>query len=278
VRIAPRYEGPPLVQLPSPAGDPSVPLLRQRRRFGELLRSLDDDQWTAPTRCDEWKVRDLVAHLVTVDQYWLLSIGAGLAGTPTRFLTSFDPVATPAQLVDAMQAPPSEVLDTFVTGVEQLADVLTGLDAAQWELLAESPPGHVPLHALVSHALWDAWIHERDVALPLGIEPAEEPDEIAVALAYAAALSPTFLAMFGSVRTGTLVVEGTDPDIRVVVELGTTVVVHDGDAGPDAVRVTGRSADLVDALSLRTPLPCPVDDAGRWMLSGLETAFDQAPA
>jgi hypothetical protein len=136
----------------------------------------------------------------------------------------------------------------------------------------------VPLHALVSHALWDAWIHERDVALPLGIETAEEPDEIAVALAYAAALSPTFLAMYGSSRTGTLVVEGTDPDVRVVVELGTTVVVHDGDAGPDAVRVTGRSAELVDALSLRAPLPCPVDEADRWMLSGLETAFDQAPA
>lgn len=278
VRIAPRYEGPPLLRVPEPVGDPSVPLLRQRRRFAELLAGLDEAQWAASTRCDRWSVRDVVAHLVTVDQYWLLSIGAGLAGAPTRFLTSFDPVATPAQLVDAVASPPAEVLADFVAGVEQLADTLTGLDAEQWALPAESPPGHVPIHALVSHALWDAWIHERDVALPLGLRPDEEQDEIAVSLAYAAALSPMFLAMFGSTRTGTLVVEGSGPEVRVVVELGATVVVHDGDAPDDAVRLTGPSPELVDALSLRAPLPCDVDADARWMLSGLETAFDQASA
>ena len=136
----------------------------------------------------------------------------------------------------------------------------------------------MPLHSLVSQALWDAWIHERDVALPLELQPAEEPDEVAVSLRYAAALSPMFLAMFGSTRVGALVVEGTDLDIRVVAELGSTVLVHDGDAADEAVALTGRSAELADALSLRAPLPCDVDDAGRRMLSGLERAFDQAPA
>jgi uncharacterized protein (TIGR03083 family) len=260
----------------APAIDPSVPLLRQRRRFGELLGTLDDAQWAAPSRCDQWSVRDVVAHLVTVDQFWLLAIGAGLAGAPTRFLATFDPVATPAQLVDAMGDTPAEVLGRFVEGVEGLADALGGLDAEQWALPAESPPGHVPLHALARHALWDAWVHERDVVLPLGMQPVEEPDEVALSLEYVAALSPGFLAMYGSTRPGTLVVDGTDPDVRVVVELGATVTVHDGHAPEDALRLVGPSVQLVDALSLRAPLPCEVDDAGAWMLSGLSTAFDQA--
>lgn len=278
MRIRPRYEGPPLLELPAPDDDPSVPFLRQRRRLGELLGTLDDAQWAAPSRCERWSVRDVAAHLVSVDQFWLISVGAGLAGAPTRFLERFDPATTPAQLVDGTSATPAEILAGFVDGVDRLAEVLTGLDRSQWALPAESPPGHVPLHSLVRHALWDAWVHERDVMLPLGLEPVEEPDEVALALEYAAALSPMFLAMYGSTRSGTLVVDGTDPDNHVVVELGTAAVVHHGEAYDDAFRLAGPSAELVDALSSRGPFPCDVDDDARWMLSGLPTAFDQAPA
>ena len=35
---------------------------------------------------------------------------------------------------------------------------------------------------VLHHALWDAWIHERDVLLPLGVSPTEEPDEVAALL------------------------------------------------------------------------------------------------
>ena len=278
MQLTPRYDGPPLVRFPMPEDDLSVPLVRQRRRLGDILATLDDDQWAAPSRCSTWSVRDVVAHLTGVDQFWHLMTTTALAGKPTRFLTSFDPVTTPAQLVDATHdVPPAEVLAQYVAGVEQLAEVLTGLDDEQWSMLAESPPGHVPLHSMARHALWDAWIHERDIVLPLGLAPVEDPDEVTVALEYAAALGPVFLAMNGSTRSGTLVVEGTDPDVRVVVELGATVVVGDADAdAPDAVHVTGRSPDLAEALSLRAPFPHEIPDDARWMFGGLEAVFDVA--
>ena len=276
VQLTPRYDGPPIVRFPMPDGDLSVPLLRQRRRLGDVLAALDDDQWAVPSRCEAWTVREVVAHLVGVDQFWHLMTTTALAGNPTRFLKRFDPVTTPAQLVEAAaDVPLAELLVQFVAGVEQLAEVLTGLDEEQWSLLAESPPGHVPLHAMARHALWDAWIHERDIAIPLGIDPVEEPDEVGLTLEYAAALGPTFLAMNGSTRTSTLVVDATEPDTRVVVELGATVVVHHGEAPTDAVRITGRSADLAEALSSRGALPHEVDDAHRWMLDGLAIVFDQ---
>jgi uncharacterized protein (TIGR03083 family) len=34
------------------------------RRLGALLADLDDDDWRRPTDCDEWNVREVVAHLV----------------------------------------------------------------------------------------------------------------------------------------------------------------------------------------------------------------------
>ncbi|MDQ6698405.1 MAG: maleylpyruvate isomerase family mycothiol-dependent enzyme [Actinomycetota bacterium] len=281
--LTPRYEGPPVLRFTGPVSDLSVPLLRQRRRTGAFMASLDDAQWASATRCEGWSVRDVIAHLVGTDQFWVVSATAAIAGTPTRYLAAFDPVVTPAQMVSGTRdVAPAEILATYLDGIEALGDVLTGLDDAQWSLPAEAPPGHVPLHALARHALWDAWIHERDIVLPLGGDPIEEPDEVRASLQYAAALGPALLATTGTSRPGTLVLDGTDPEAHVVVEAGETVVVSDatpsgGTAPSDAVRLAGRSVELVEALSLRAPFPRAIAEDERWLFAGLASAFDQAP-
>ena len=208
----------------------------------------------------------------------MLSATAALAGAPTRFLIGFDPAVTPAHMVDGMHdLAPAEVLTRYLEGIEALAATVTGLDEAQWSMPAEAPPGHVPLHALARHALWDAWVHERDVVLPLGMAAVEEPDEVLACLQYAAALGPAFLATSGSERSGTLAFDGTDPDTHVVVTAGSTVVVSDDEPPADAVHLSGRSVDLVEALSLRMPFPDDVAAHDRWMLDGLATVFDHVP-
>jgi uncharacterized protein (TIGR03083 family) len=279
VKISPRYDGPSILELAAPAGDLSVPLLRQRRRFARTLAGLDDDQWAARSRCDAWAVRDVVAHLASVDGYWALSVASALRGEPTRVLDGFDPATVPEQLVDAARdQSTAEVLAAYEAGVEAFAAVVTGLDAAQWAMPTEAPPGHVPLHVMVRHALWDAWVHERDVLLPLGIPQAIEPDEVRASLEYAAALGPGLLALQGSSRPGVLAVVGTDPDTEVVVELGDVVTVGSGPVPADAVVLRGPTLELLEALSLRAAFPCPVEESDRWMLEGLAVAFDQLPA
>lgn len=280
MQLTPRYEGPPALRLDFPVGTAGAALVRQRARLGELLASLDDGQWAAPSRCDGWSVQDVIAHLNGTNQFWSISIAAGLAGAPTRYLTSFDPVTTPAQMVDAVrELSPAQVLEQYVSTCDELAGVVQGLDEVAWATRAESPPGHVAVHAVVLHALWDAWIHERDVALPLGLDPAVDADEVAHCLRYVAALGPAFLATAGSTRSGLLAVTATDPEVDFVVELGETVVVRDAGptAGGDGARLKGDAVELVESLSFRAPLVHDLVEADRWLLGGLGAVFDVSP-
>jgi uncharacterized protein (TIGR03083 family) len=253
-------------------------MVRQRRRLADVLATLDEGQWAAQTRCEGWSVQDVVTHLITTNQFWALSITSGLAGEPTRFLASFDPVQTPAQMVEGMRdMTPADVLDRYVETADGLAHTVDGLDDDAWSTIAEAPPGHIAIRSLVLHALWDAWIHERDVVLPLGIEPVLEPDEIAGSLLYAAALGPAFYASTGSERRGALGVVATNPDLSFVIESGPTVIVRSGTVPADAPCLAGDAVTLVEGLSFRGPLDHGLADDDLWLLGGLAEVFDAVP-
>lgn len=277
MQLAPRYDGPAVLRIDGSPGDPSIPLVRQRRRLAALLAQLDDAQWATPSRCAGWSVRDVVVHLIGVDGFWVHAITSALAGEPTRHLTAFDPVATPAAMVAAAPVePPAVLAERLADGVEALAATVAGLDAEQWALPSEAPPGHLALAATARHALWDAWIHERDIVLPLGLTPVHEPDEVRASLEYAVGLGPAFLATSGRAeRTGALAVVATDPEVRLAVEVGDVVVVRPGDAPAGTPCLEGPAVDLVEALSFRGPFPRELAAEDRWLLGGLGEVFDQ---
>jgi uncharacterized protein (TIGR03083 family) len=280
MQLTPRYDepdSPDLFRWELPFGDPSVPLLRQRSRFADVLAGLDDDQWAVPSRCEGWSVQDVVAHLNSTNQFWAVSIASGRRGAPTRFLETFDPVAGPASMVDAVRSQSfDETLNRFIETNAALTDTVSDLDDDAWSTIAEAPPGHIPIGAVALHALWDSWVHERDVVLPLGMAPAEEADEIDGSLTYVAALGPAFLACAGSTRRGTIEIVATQPDVRLVLELGDSVVVRAGPAPAGGLRVAGTAVELVEALSFRAPFPFDVSEADGWMLDGLAEVFEVA--
>ena len=72
----------------------------------------------------------------------------------------------------------AETLRDYLDSVEAMAAVVGEIDDAAWATLAEAPPGHVAMHAVALYVLWDSWIHERDIAIPLGSEPAVDEDEV----------------------------------------------------------------------------------------------------
>jgi len=275
MQLSPRYDGPPVFAVDGPVDDQGVPLVRQRRRLQDALATLTEDQWKRPSRCEGWSVQDVVAHLVGTNSFWTMSIRAGLAGSPTRVLAAFDPVSTPAVMVAPMRAlRPAETFEQFAETNQSLFDAVESLDDAGWSTAAESPAGHVPIRLAANHALWDAWVHERDILLPLSMVPVEEPDEVVSCLRYVAAVAPVLAFSSDPTRRGALVISATEPDVVIVIEVDTTVVVRGGPEPAGAIRLTGRAVDLVESLSIRAPLHQAVPEASRWLLEGLATVFD----
>jgi len=274
MRLTPRYEGPPALVL-DPVGDPSAPLVRQRRRLAATVAAFDAEQWAAPSRCAGWTNRDVICHLITTNSFWAASITAGRAGEPTRFLPGFDPVVTPAQLVEATPfIGTTELLAKFVATNDAIEQALDGVDAAGWEVMAEAPAGHLALAAVASHALWDAWVHERDICVPLGVAVPEVPDEVMSSLRFVAGLGPAFLAISGSTRIGAFAVRAIDLDRTVVVDVGPTVVVRDDLVALGLPTVAGDAVALTEAFSLRSAPPV-LPEADRWMVDALGVMFDQ---
>jgi uncharacterized protein (TIGR03083 family) len=274
MQIDPRYEGPAIVTVEGD-GSCAAAFVRQRQRLAATLESLSDDEWAAPSRCEDWTVQDVATHLVTVNGFWRYSIASGLAGKPTRLLVDFDPKATPAALVEAAgTVPPAETLAQLVESSDGLCDLVAGLDDAGWATVAEAPAGLIPVRLLALHALWDCWVHERDIVLPLGRPAVEEPDEVMASLRCVAGLGPAFVLALGRATPATLVLETTDPVGRVVVEVGEGVAIHDRPVEDATVALRGRAVDLVEALSARAPLAADVPAENRWLVASLAEVFE----
>jgi uncharacterized protein (TIGR03083 family) len=275
VRLAPRYDGPVVLAIDDHPSSQLLPVTRQRRRFQEMLAELTDDQWGQASRCEGWTACHVVAHLVSVNEFWNASVIAGLAGEPTRVMAGFDPATTPPLFVDAMSSlSPSEVLDQFVSTNESLLATLSALTIDEWSMPAESPAGHVPIRLLAQHALWDSWIHERDVALPLGITPGVEPDEVTSCLRYAAVVSPVLAIGLGRAVARVLAAEATDPTVRFVLDVGDYVSLRNESFDRDLPCLRGDAVEMTEALSLRIPMSPSTPIEWSQLLGGLEAAFD----
>ena len=70
-------------------------------------------------------------------------------------------------------------------------------------------------------------MHERDIALPLGIAAVIEPDELQSCLQYSAAVGPVLGSGLGRSYAGVFAVEASDPSIRFVLDIGESVSVRD---------------------------------------------------
>ena len=280
MQLTPRYGAQPVITLDGPPAAIARPLIRQRRRLATALASFTDEQWSHPSRCAGWSNRDVIVHLDSTNTFWSMSIAAGVHGEPTRFLATFDPVASPAQLVAGSgDVSTGEVLARFVASTDALVGLCSSLDHAGWSAAAEAPPGHVSVSAVAHHALWDSWVHERDVLVPLGLAPEPEADEVAACLRYVAALGPALALNRGAAGSGVLAIDATGPDVVVVVDIGEEVVVRAGAAGAPTVelRLAGDAVELLEALSVRRPLTQLIPADSVWMLRGLSDTFDVAP-
>ena len=147
-----------------------------------------------------------------------------------------------------------------------VAVILDSFTAEMWANCCESPLGHLPATCIAGHMLWDSWLHERDIFVPLDAAPKSSFEEI---------LGVTWFALcFAGLQGGLLndprpVGEGpTSPiectlafdelagrALRVRFDDGIQIVLGD----PDEATPAGSAIRFVDACAGRAPLADVLD-------------------
>ena len=156
----------------------------ERGDLADLLVSLSPEQWDAPTLCEEWRVRDVVAHMFSFEDL-------GMWGTVGRM-----------------------VKGRFVSGGPNAIGVAAYADRRPDELVA-LVKDHLRPRGLTAGfggriALTDGTIHHQDIRRPLGLPRQIPPERLAVVLDFAKT-APTISA---AKRIKGLALSATDLDWR----------------------------------------------------------------
>jgi len=197
----------------------------QRQKVGDMLSTLNDQQWDTASLCAGWRVRDVAAHniethLMTPGRFISQYLGSGFR---------FDAMSQKG--VDRHRTEPtSELLVQFRETAKR----------------STSPPG--PLMAMLGEVV----IHGEDMARPVGKRIDTSPATLIATLDYAHRTQPL---LHGKARSAGLKLRATDVDWTA--GEGPEVA---GPASSIILAVTGRSAGLgdltgdgVDTLRSRMP-------------------------
>lgn len=145
-------------------------LRAEREAILEIARSLDDDEWLAPSDCAGWTVRDVLAHMGSIlhgviDPAYMADVSAGT-----------EPAMEPL-VAERREWPIEKVVEEYETYSEQVANLA---EMAQQPPMSETmvPMGDLgthPMSMLASTFTFDAYCHLRnDILRPHG--PIDRPE------------------------------------------------------------------------------------------------------
>jgi uncharacterized protein (TIGR03083 family) len=135
-------------------------LRSQRAATLAQLRALERQAWAQPC-LPPWAVRDVVAHLVAIDQ-------AAVTGRLLPLLRAAkgraDVERWNTQVVSEGTATPEELVATLERAGERLAAVAQGMPPPLWRMPVRTVFGRHPLAFLPARRVLDEWVHTVDIA------------------------------------------------------------------------------------------------------------------
>jgi uncharacterized protein (TIGR03083 family) len=164
------------------ATDPWPTIHDERRALGKDLASLTDAQWQTRSLCDEWTVRQVLAHMTATAELTVGGFFGGLVGSGFSF----------PRMQDRAIAKETE---------GSSADTLRHIDA-----IADSskhPPG--PVDSWLGETL----VHAEDIRRPLGIEHSYPSDALARTIEF---YLKSNMIVGGKKRGAGLALRATDAD------------------------------------------------------------------
>jgi uncharacterized protein (TIGR03083 family) len=146
--------------MPLPRETVSKEYPRELDNFTKLLRSLNDEEWNTPSRCDGWTVGDVARHVAGT----LHNVATGqLDGLGT-------PEVTKAEVDDRAGRSPAEVADEIDADKKVAVDLLAGFDDDAWSGPVPAPNIPGTLGDGVEALWYDAYLHADDIRSSIGQE------------------------------------------------------------------------------------------------------------
>ncbi len=149
-----------------------------------LLASLDDEQWAVQSLCPDWTIGGIVAHLAAVE-----SMLAGEAASAFAEALPFEKVG--AFMTEVADLDRAQMLERYSGLIEGRKADLAGMTDADMDEPSMTPVGPGTYGRFMAVRVFDFWVHEQDMRVPLGLPghesgPAAEMsiDEIEMSLGY----------------------------------------------------------------------------------------------
>jgi uncharacterized protein (TIGR03083 family) len=226
-------------------------LMRLRTRLMRTIDTLPLDAAEQPSRCADWRVVDVVNHLADATTWAAQVTAAAAEGRPSAVFAGFHVRATPRQLTEAaprdLDAARARLHEAMAASLGQVAEVVAARDRP-----TETPLGPQPFPVAALHVLWDTWLHERDICIPLGIDAPEHEDETRLAAIYSLRLLGLCVAMAGREASAALRLHGaTGITLQFDASASLTSVRIDPTA---TAQLSGDAATVVDAITGRGDL------------------------
>lgn len=140
----------------------------------ELCGGLADTEWSAQSLCPEWKVRDVVQHVTSIE--------AVMVGWLPQDDSTPPPLERAADFL-AGTDDPTVLLEKVRAVYDRRRQDLAALTAADLDRPSWMPVGPGRYGRFLEIRVFDFWVHERDITIPLGrrTDDAGVPAEIALA-------------------------------------------------------------------------------------------------
>ena len=224
-------------------------IVAERQRSLELLRSLAPEAFDTSTALPGWRVRDVVAHLVTTDR---ASVTGSLLPPLVRGQDAVERWNEKA-IKSWADRPVPELLAGLDTWGKRFVRLARTLPGPAYRLVIPGLYGRMPAGILLWARTFDEWVHRQDIRMTLGL-PIDQVDAAPAAeLVLRAASHMTTVHMKGTQGRVVIALTGeTLPEWGIDLGAGTNGPLVIGANENPAVRIEIPARDWILAASGRS--------------------------
>jgi uncharacterized protein (TIGR03083 family) len=128
--------------------------------LGRLVDGLTDEQWKVQSLCPAWTVQGVLVHVTTIEE--------ALVGWRPGGEHPFAAMGSIAAELASLS--PEQLVARYHTAVAARLAELETISEAEFDAPSITPVGNATYARFMAIRVFDTWVHERDISVPLGIE------------------------------------------------------------------------------------------------------------